>query len=160
MRAGLYAALLLLAAIALGGCFSDEQIFAGGRIEDLCNGVVPQCRLQAGCVLDEAHFVRGRFPGEQRVVVRTERVDATLVVRLLLTKMIFPGTELLVEGFSPDCGNSDLEQLVDVDLFEYAGDDRILEFHLEMGEAGDHLLSVYSDMDAEYLMTVTVEEEP
>ena len=48
--------------------------------------------------------------------------------------------------------------MVDVDLFELAGDDGVLDFELRLPEAGDHLVELYSDMAAEFLLTVDVEE--
>ncbi|MDF1562000.1 MAG: hypothetical protein P1V51_03105 [Deltaproteobacteria bacterium] len=155
--------LALVVVLAGLGC-TDETLFTQGRIEDLCNGVVPSCKKQAGCVLDDEHFTRGVFPGEQRIVVRSITRDARLIVRLLFVEMVYPGTEILVQAFSPDCGDVSMEQVVvdgpeDIDLFEYAGDDRIIEFHLDLPEAGDHLLEIYSDMAADYLVTTEVEEE-
>jgi len=156
--------LLLGLPLAAGlGC-TDEKIFTSGRIEDLCNGVVPACKKQAGCVLDDEHFTRGVFPGEQRIVVTSVTRDATLVARLLYTEMVYPGTEILIQAFSPDCGDVDMKQIVvdgpeDIDLFEYAGDDRIMDFELRLPESGDHLLEIYSDMAADYMVTTTVEEK-
>lgn len=147
-------------ALTLGGCFSDQDIFTQGRVEDLCAGVVPICHRQAGCVMDDTHFASGAFPGEFPVVAHSDTRDATLRVRILLTDMVYPGTELLVQAHSPDCGDAQLEHLVDIDLFDYAGDDRILDLELALPEAGDHLVEIYSDMAAEYLLTVDVEERP
>ena len=155
---------LALAVVLLGVGCTDESIFTSGRIEDLCNGVVPSCKKQAGCVLDDEHFTRGVFPGEQRIVVRSVARDANLVVRLLFTEMVYPGTEILAQAFSPDCGDVAMEQIIvdgpeDIDLFEYAGDDRIIDFDLALPETGDHLLEIYSDMAADYLVTTEVEEK-
>lgn len=142
----------------LSGCVDDESIFTEGRIEDLCNGNIPACNTQASCVLDSGDFYRGVFPGGLRALVRTEETQAKLVVRFLLTEPIFPGTELLVQVSTPDCGDVDEEHPRDIDLFALAGDDRILEFELETTGRGDHLLEVFSDMSAAYLMTVEVSE--
>ncbi len=44
-----------------------------------------------------------------------------------------------------------------MDVFARAGDDRTLEFTLPTGGRGDHLLEIFSDMSAEWLITAEVE---
>ena len=157
---GQFALLAAACVLALSGCMSDQQIFTQGRIEDLCTGAVPQCQTQAGCVLDSQHFVRGTFPGDQKVVVHSDAKDATLVVRLLLTTEVYPGTELLEQAFDPDCGDATVKDVTNTDFFALAGDQRVIEYHLALPVAGDHLLEVYSDMSADYLLTADVESTP
>jgi hypothetical protein len=149
---------LPLCCILLQGCLSDVEIFTQGRLEKVCNGVVPVCQVQAGCIADGEEFVRGEFPGDQRLLVRSEKIDQRLVVRVLLTEMVYPGTELLVQAFDPGCADLSEEHLVDLDLFEFAGDDRMFEFHLDLPESGDHLVELFSDMSAAYLLTFEVED--
>jgi hypothetical protein len=72
--------------------------------------------------------------------------------------MAFPGTEFQVVAHSVGCDGFDELHLVDVDIFNYAGDDRIIQAELELEGEGDHLVSVFSDMNASYLMTLTIEE--
>ncbi|MEL6182080.1 MAG: hypothetical protein AAFS10_24175 [Myxococcota bacterium] len=144
--------------IAAAGCIDDESIFTEGRIENLCNSNIPACNSQASCVLGGGDFYRGIFPGGVRALVRTEDEQTRLVVRFLLTEPIFPGTELLVQINTPDCSDLNEEHPRDIDLFQLAGDDRTLEFQLDMEGRGDHLLEIFSDMSAAYLMTVEVEQ--
>ncbi len=152
-------ALIICAAPLLGGCLSDESVFTQGRLEDPCNGSIPVCATQAACVIDDDEYVRSEFPGGNRLIVRTETEQATVVVRILLTEPIDPGTELLVQVFEPGCGDFDEDHPRDIDLFEFAGDDRVMEFELDMPGRGDHLLEVFSDMSSEYLLAVIVDEE-
>ncbi len=144
--------------LLLAGCESQEDAFIGRRVEDLCAGSIPVCELRAACVLDDDEYVGGRFPGAQRLVVRSEADGQRLVVRLLLTEMVYPGTELLVRLHTPACASADEAHLVDVDVFDRAGDDRTLEFTLPMGDRGDHLLEVFSDMSAAWLLTADPEQ--
>ena len=143
----------------LAGCVSDESIFTKGRLEDLCNASIPVCDTQAACVLDEDEYIRSEFPGGQRLIVRTETDNATLIVRFLLTDTLYPGTELLVQAYEASCGDFDEEHPWDIDLFEFAGDDRIIEFTLDLPGRGDHLLEIFSDMSSSYLMGVIIEED-
>ena len=152
-------ALAALAALVLcAGCIDDESIFTQGRLENLCNQSIPACATQAACVLGNKDFYRGQFPGGLRIIVRSELDQAALIVRFLLTEQLFPGTEILVQARTVDCGDVVEEHPQDIDLFELAGQDRTLDFELDFPGKGDHLVEIFSDMSAEYLMTTTVEE--
>lgn len=136
------------------GCVSDERLFTEGRLQALCNEAMSMCSEYASCRLDDETYARSTFPGGIRAIVNNQHGDEELIVRLLLTEPIADGTELHVELLASDCGRVDDVRLQDVNLFEEAGDDRTFEFHLEFHGEGDHLLSVFSDMNAEYMLTV------
>lgn len=152
----------LAATIGLGlssaGCINSEEVFTEGRLEDLCNGSVPVCNLQARCVLTPKRFLRSSFPGGQRIIVRSDFDNAYVRIRMHFTELIYPGTELVIQVHDPQCTAFDEEQLVDIDIFDFMGDDRILEFEMDLPEEGDHLVELFSDMSAEYLLTVDIEE--
>ncbi len=139
------------------GCVDDSRVFTQGRIEDLCNESIPICGRQAACILGDDEFFSGRFPGGQRVIARTEFEKQDMVVRFLLDDLAFPGTEIQVLAYSPECGSYDEEHPRNVDLFELAGDDRVLEFKLDVGTRGDHLVEIFSDMSASYDMTISLD---
>lgn len=143
----------------VGACVSAEDAFVGARLERLCTQSIPICDTLAGCVLDDKSYVSSSFPGGQRVIVRTDREVATVEVRLYLVTEEAPGTELSVQASAPDCGEVDQDRLADVDLFAAAGDDRTFTWTLDLPGRGDHLVELYSDMTADYLMTVDVLEE-
>lgn len=42
--------------------------------------------------------------------------------------------------------------LVDVDVLDEAGDDRVLIFDLHVMQEGEHVLEVYSDMTSEFIL--------
>lgn len=157
------APMLALVGILLSGtgtmsCVSDVDVFVAGRLENPCNATIPICRVRGSCVLRGDEYVRGTFPGGFRGIVQNSDIaEAQLVVRFLLTEMVTPGTELHVQLHTPDCGGLDEAHPRDIDLFEYAGRDRLIEFNLDLDGRGDHLLEIFSDMSAEYLLTVTIE---
>lgn len=119
-----------------------------------CNQSIPMCSTQASCILDGESYVRRSFPGGFRAVVRNDYDEEQLLVSILLTEALAPGTELHIELLASDCGQLEEARIVDVDLFEEAGQDRTLEFELDFHGDGDHLLSVFSDMNADYLLRV------
>ncbi|MEM6958199.1 MAG: hypothetical protein AAF411_17960 [Myxococcota bacterium] len=145
-----------LAVFGAFGCATGEDIFVGSRLENLCNEALPICGERAACVVAESEFVRGRFPGGQRVIVRTPTDTSTLRVRVFLAEQVFGGTEYLVRAADTGCNGFDESIQQDVDLFELAGDSQVLERDLEVAGRGDHLLELFSDMAAEYILTVTV----
>lgn len=138
---------------------SAEDGFVGARLERLCTQSIPICEVTASCILDDRSFVESSFPGGLRLIVTTERERATLELRLFLVSQVAPGTELGVQANAPGCGEVDEVRLVDVDLFQAAGGDRTFGWELELPGRGDHLVEIFSDMSARYLVTVDVLEE-
>jgi len=149
---------LFIALVALSSaCIDDTRLFTEGRLEDPCNNAIPICNTQAGCTVHDESFYSGEFPGGLRFIVQSEAEENLLIVRFLLNDMIFPGTEMLVLAKTPDCGMFEEEHVQNRDLFELAGDDRVLDFEIDLPGRGDHLLEIFSDMSASYQMTTTVE---
>lgn len=149
--------LLVVAVVLTSGCVNEDRVFTQGRLQDLCNEAIPICGQTAACTLDEREFLKGQFPGGARVIVRTEFEDQTLFARFLLSELNFPGTEFVIQAFSPNCGSYDDAQILNKDLFQEAGDDRILEFELDVAGRGDHLIEIFSDMTAEFSMTLSLD---
>lgn len=149
--------LCLVPVFLLLGCVNDDRVFTQGRIQDLCNEAIPVCGRTAGCTVDDREFIRGNFPGGQRFIVRTEFPDQRLIARFLLDEMNFPGTEMLVQAYSSDCGDYDETLHTDRDLFQLAGDDRIIDFDLSLPDRGDHLVEVFSDMNAAFTLSMSLE---
>lgn len=149
---------LIFVGCLLAGCRDAEDIFTSGRIENRCDNAIPVCSAQAGCILNSDQFLRGEFPGAQLVIVRSEVEKARLVVRFLLFDQTYPSTMLQVKAYAPGCGEFDEEISKDRNLFDLAGDDGVIEYHLEMNGIGDHLVEFFSDMHAGFLFTIDIEE--
>jgi hypothetical protein len=155
---GLGCALGCALALALVGCASAEDAFTAGRIENLCVQAVPACGRPARCELTGDQFLRSRFPGGERLLVRTYEDVSRVRVRMLLLDRRYPGTELLVRGFDTGCRDYDEVLYRDLDLFALAGDDGVLEVEVEVRGRGDHPLEVFGDLASEYLLAVEVVE--
>jgi hypothetical protein len=141
----------------LCGCVTDVEIFTQGRLQNPCSSAIPICRARAQCVLRTDEYVSGRFPGGFRTVFHSEFDEGTLAIRLLLTEMLAPGSELHVQVHGSDCGSIEQAHLRDVDLFEYAGKDRTIELQFPIKGRGDHLIEIFSDMSADYLLALTLD---
>lgn len=148
----------LLGLLLLNGCQSAEDAFTDGRIEQLCDRSVPVCNSQASCVLSTDQYLEGAFPGGLKIIVRTETDEATLIVRTLLTDPRFPGTEYQVAAYDTGCSVPEEVLIQDQDLFDLAGDDGVIEHHLQVTGRGDHLVELFSDMSASFLFRVDVDE--
>jgi hypothetical protein len=148
------AAAICLAGPALASC-SAEAIFTSGRVSEPCSAVYPTCHagFSAGCYLNSEKYTEGTFPGARRFLVATSQVNQVIRVGLLLTEMLYPGTEILVQAYEPDCGDVTQDLRQDIDVFEEAGDDAKLLFDLEAETPGDHLVELYSDCASDYLLT-------
>ena len=154
----LLGACLAIALIGPASCQDFDEIFTTGRLETLCDGSIQVCSVQAGCELDHDNYLRGAFPGGLRFVVRTAEADARLVLRILLETWLYPGTEIFVQAFDPACAEFEQLRMTDIDFFELAGGDRVLDLELDLPGRGDHLVEVFSDMATDYVMAVVVED--
>jgi len=147
----------LLVASLLLSC-SAEDLFTQGRVHEPCSGNYPTCHtaFTAGCYLDSDGYAESQFPGARRVLVATDGVDQTIRVRLFFRQdtMIFPGTEILVQAWEPDCGDVERDHRLGIDVFEEAGDDGVITFDLPAESPGDHLVEIFSDCSADCLLAV------
>lgn len=150
---------VLLIALLLPACLTGEQSFVGRRIQDLCDTAYYICSVPAGCVLDQEHYVEGAFPGVRRVAIETDEPNTPVQVRIYFSVMLSPGSELLAQMYEADCSLETLTHralVTDVDVFEEAGDDRLLVFDFVAEQEGEHLVELYSDASADYLLVVNV----
>ncbi len=147
----------LLIVMPLAACLSAEEVFIGSGLPVLCDDAYYICNVTAGCVLDADHYLEGVFPGTRRVVYVSETPEEDVRVRLYLKEMESPGTEMLVQLFEPNCTMGTANSrgvLTDVDLFEEAGDDRTIIFELSVLDDGEHLVEIFSDASATYLLVI------
>jgi hypothetical protein len=160
MRPALVAGLALLS----GGCGTGADVFVGGRIRNLCLEAYPTCGTTAGCRLTPEQYVVGTFPGARRVVVPSERNTTRFEVRLFLEEAIAPGSELQVQARDADCA-LDLDEGrfedEDYDLIEAAGNDGLLRLDpLVVEGPGEHLVEIFSDARARYLLIIEPLPDP
>jgi len=152
-------ALLAISVIAgaLIGCQTAEDAFVGDRLMNICDEAYWICNRPSQCVLADDEYTEGGFPGVRRLVVPVETENTTIEIRLFFQTMEFPGTELSLQLFDPDCHidpNDGEIHVLDTDIFEVAGDDRTLTYRLESSRPGEHLLELFSDAGAKYLLTI------
>ncbi|MGI5864238.1 MAG: hypothetical protein ACOX6T_19580 [Myxococcales bacterium] len=142
-------------ATLLAACADPEEQFKAGRLYDACDRAWPVCTTTGGCVLGNAQYLEGRFPGTRRFVVRTEGQAEIAIVMLLKTQGA-TGAETRFEWNEAGCGSKSVEAVEGLSLFkeyEALGEvRRVAKVHRE----GDHLIEVTSDATADYLLKVEV----
>lgn len=153
-RAWALAVAACLALPCLASC-SAREIFTQGRVSEPCSAVYPTCHsgISAGCYLNDQKYTEGTFPGAIRFLVATSQVNQVIRVGVLFENMIFPGTEIFIQAYEPDCGDVTQDDRRDIDVFEEAGDDAKLLFDLAVETPGDHLVELYSDCASDFFLT-------
>jgi hypothetical protein len=148
---------LLIAALCCAACASAEDGFTSGRTLRDCSDTLPVCSTNAGCVLDGQTFARASFAqgGSQRIVVKTDGA-ADVEVSIFLRTEESPGTDTEVTWYEVGCRQRFNAQSGGRDIFAEAGPDRIWTRTQRLTTAGDHLIEVFSDMQADVLLRVTV----
>lgn len=151
--AGSLAGLLLLT-----NCGADpEGRFTDGRELTECRAAVPVCTTVAGCVLDQTNYAQGSFTQgtSRRFVVRTEG-PAIIEVQVLFTNQQSPGVDTRVTWNESGCDDRTTEASGGTDVFAEAGADRVWTRRHQVTTAGDHLVELFSDAQANYLLGVNV----
>jgi len=154
MRRARVGLVVLLTVAALAGCADEQEIFTSGRLENRCNESIPVCGYQASCVLGDDQYLRAQFPSGHRMIVRSEADPVRLRVRLLFTDESFPGTELLVRAYATGCADYDEHSVTGEDVFDQLTGGDEAEYELDVTGRGDHMVEVFSDMAAEFLLVV------
>jgi hypothetical protein len=141
------------------GCENRIDDFTAGKLESLCQVSIPVCQTRVTCLIDEDHFISGDFPGSAAVLLYAEHPKNRLKIKLLLSEEVYPGTELLIRLYDVGCVSSQEERVADRDIFLLAGEDQILDFEFEFNGLGDHLIEIFSDMNAHYQMIVDIQPQ-
>lgn len=150
----LLAAVPLLAAL---GCSTAEDAFVEGRRLDACKASVPVCSTSAGCVLDDGNYTSGNFAqgAARRAIVRTT-VPSEIEVSIYFRTEASPGLETEIAWWEVGCKDRKSEGSAGTDVFAEAGADRVWRRKSTVYTPGDHLVEVFSDAQAEYLLKVAV----
>ena len=141
----------------LAGCGGAEETFTDGRTLIECVGAVPVCSTSGGCVLDNQTYAHGAFQqgGTLRAIVRTTG-SADVEVALYFRTEESAGTDTEVAWSEVGCRQRFSAQSDGRDVFLEAGNDRVWKRKQRLTTAGDHLIEVFSDAQAEVLYKVTV----
>ena len=149
--------LLIIAAVTLIGCdpLSEEE-FLRGRNLDPCLQTIPACPgLFASCTLDESRYAKMSFPGEFRFLVRAEEGQEIEVI-LFFSQQRDAGMETLIFWNEPGCSDVYAYDSEGRDLFDETEETSQFEKKRTMLETGEHLIEIFSDMQADILISARV----
>ena len=150
--------LILSATLILAACANDPQTnFTAGRTEISCAGDVPVCTLFAGCTLDESNYTSGSFTqGADQLFIVNTTGPATISVEIFFTSEQSPGVDTEVTWYESGCAQSEMSASDGSDVFAEAGANLVWTRSQLVTTAGDHLIDLFSDAQANYLLRVQV----
>ncbi|RME22570.1 MAG: hypothetical protein D6806_12790 [Deltaproteobacteria bacterium] len=149
LRGGCFVLVLAL----VGACGVDRGDFIAGADYEPCKSNLPVCQQTAGCALGENKYIEGDFPGYRNFVVTTP-ADTVIVVKIFFETRQHPGEDTEIIWYEPSCYDFYRYRSEGEDIFAIAGGDRVFEREQMVRNAGDHLVEVYSDAYAHYLIRV------
>ena len=148
---------LTLAAAACSACgVGPESNFTLGLDLERCDSTFPVCQTTAGCILTPEEYLEGQFPGAREFIVPS-RAEAVITVDIFFRTQQSVGLDTEVLWSEPGCFDSYQYRSDGRDIFTEAGNDRILSVSQQVFLEGDHLVQVFSDAVAEYLIRVRVD---
>lgn len=146
-------------ALVLAGCDpSTEKAFTQGRALDACVEVIPACPgLFASCTLDQTRYARTQFPGAFRFFVDAGPEDK-IQVQLFFAHARDAGLSTQIVWNEPGCSEAYVYDSGGRDLFSEAGETNLFAETRKVYEEGEHLIEIFSDMNAEVLVGVDLIE--
>ncbi len=151
----------LAAALLCAGCGRDAQgEFTAERALDPCVQQIPACPSVYGrCALDSWRFASVLFPAESpfRFVVSAAAGD-TIEVRLFFVREQAAGIDTSIAWYEPGCSDVDLWESGGKNLLDEAQADGWVSRQSTVREDGDHLIEIFSDIEAEVLVAVALHE--
>jgi hypothetical protein len=147
--------LLLVAALAACDPSSEEE-FTKGRSYDPCLQTIPACPGLVGrCTLDGSRYARQTFPGDFRFMVNA---NAGHIIQVLLYFADQRDAGLSTQIFwnEPGCSEVYVFDSEGRNLFAETEDLNLFTEKREVAETGEHLIEIFSDMQAEVLVTAEV----
>ena len=147
--------LLLLCGCNLG--LGAEDNFKGGLTRDRCDGTFPICQTTAGCTMGTGRYIEGAFPGARQFIVPAPE-EAVIRVHIFFKSQMFNGIDTEILWYEPGCFDDVYRYASEGrDIFQEAGNDKVFTQEQQVFLEGDHLVEVFSDAVAEYIIKVEVE---
>ena len=143
--------------VGLSACgVGPESNFTLGLDLDACDQTFSFCGAPAGCILTPDDYIEGAFPGTRQFIVPT-LAEAVITVDIFFQTQVATGLDTEVRWSEPGCFDTYQYRSNGRDIFLEAGNDRILSVSQQVFLEGDHLVEVFSDAVADYLLRVRVD---
>lgn len=146
--------MLLLCCCGLG--LGAEGNFTLGLSRDRCDGTFPICQTTAGCTMGTGRYIEGRFPGTRSFIVPAPE-EAVITVHIFFKTQMATGIDTEILWHEPGCFDTYQYLSEGRDIFLEAGDDKVFSRSQQVFLEGDHLVEIFSDAVADYVVKVDVE---
>ncbi len=133
-----------------------EGNFKGGLSKDRCDGTFPICQTTAGCTMGTGRYIEGTFPGSRQFIVPAPE-EALITVHVFFRSQIATGIDTEILWNEPGCFDTYQYLSEGRDIFLEAGNDKVFSQSQQVFLEGDHLVEVFSDAVADYLIKVEVD---
>ena len=145
----------IIALWASAGCSNPKDDFIGSRVLQTCNQSWPACGAVAGCLLGDADYMAGQFPGDNQAVIQLQK-PSTVALNLYISSVESSGTFAQESWFEGACRSRSDVKVTGVAFVQEAQREGIFTRTYNLLDSGDHLVQFSSDAQAQYLFSVTV----
>ncbi len=145
--------------LLLSGCnfgLGAEGNFKGGLSRDRCDGTFPICQTTAGCTMGTGRYLEGQFPGSRQFIVPAPE-EALITVNIFFKSELATGIDTEILWHEPGCFDTYQYLSEGRDIFREAGNDKVFSQSQQVFLEGDHLIEVFSDAVAEYIIKVDID---
>ena len=135
---------------------SLEDAFTEGKSRSPCIQSINACPSKfASCVLDNNIYAEVNFPGDFRFLVDTE-ANSDVEVQLFFAEQRDPGVSTQIFWYEPGCSDRFDYDSDGFDLFGLAGKELLFTEEKSLRDEGEHLIELFSDMQARVLVGVSI----
>lgn len=139
------------------GCgLGPESNFTEGLTRERCDGTWPACQTTAGCTMGSSRYIEGRFPGTRQFIVPAPQ-ESSIAIEIFFRTQVATGVDTEILWHEPGCFDTYQYLSEGRDIFQEAGNDLVFEASHQVFQAGDHLVEIYSDATADYIIAVKIE---
>lgn len=158
MKSARASTLLLAAGLLAAGCDpTSSKEFTAGRSLNPCLEIIPACPgAVAACVLDQTQYAKLSFPGSFQFLV-TARSGERIDVQMFFVEQRDAGLSTEIYWNEPGCSEAYEWRSEGTNLFVEAADTNVFNQARTVYETGEHLVEIFSDMNAQVLVTVEVD---
>lgn len=148
-------AALALLLVGACGCTNSFDDFVGARVLDSCNGSWPVCNTIATCYIGPESYIQGRFPGSGKVIVLLAQ-PSSVNVSFLFADISSVGNTTTIIWNEAGCRANSRVDVPGTTVASEANTIGVFERSMPLLDAGEHLISFQSDLEATYTMKVDV----
>ncbi|MHB8875316.1 MAG: hypothetical protein ACYC8T_16650 [Myxococcaceae bacterium] len=146
-------AVLLLGLLA--GCGGRREEFIDSRVLERCDSQWPVCDQISGCLLGDASYVEGKFPGNSRLAVQIFE-PSTVKMSFFIENVAAAGDETVISFYEDRCRSRVRHSVTGRTFVGEAEKVGWVTREADLSGVGDHLIEYTSDARASFLAKLEV----